>query len=62
MLKSDETMETIAMYDHIERLQAVVMDKDSIITWEQFATEPHKARIEYYNWMCKQCGELADLI
>jgi len=62
MNKSDETMHTIAMFDHLERMQNRIMAKDSLITWESFAKEPYRERIEYYNWMRKQCGELADLI
>ena len=62
LLKSDETMETIAMYDHLERMQVRIMAKDSMVTWEQFAAEPYQARVDYYNWMRRQIGELADLI
>ena len=62
MLKSDETMETIAMYDHLDRMQKRVMAKDSMVTWQEFASESYSNRVRYYNWMRKQCGELADLI
>ena len=58
----DKVMHSIAMYDHLERMQQRIMAKESIITWQEFANEPYVERIEYYNWMRKQCGELADLI
>ena len=62
MKQSDETMQAIAMYDHLERMQTRVMAKESIMTWEQFAKEPHHERVDYYNWMRKQSGEYCDLI
>lgn len=49
-------------FNHLDRMQRRVMASDSLVTEEEFRAEPEDEQRRYYNWMCQQCGELADLI
>ena len=49
-------------FAHLNRIQKRIMSRDSQITEKEFRAESDKNQIEYYRWICKQVGELADLI
>lgn len=56
-----EMQESAKMHNHIERIWPVVMDGDAPAL-EEFNAEPYADRVEFYNWLRQQCGELVDLI
>ena len=49
-------------FTHLDRMQRRIMTKESWITEKEFLAESEEEQNRYYQWMCKQCGELADLI
>ena len=49
-------------FAHFNRMQKRIMDKDSQVTKKEFFAESIEEQVQYYNWMCRQCGELAYLI
>ena len=50
------------MFDHLNRMQKRIMSKDSQTTWKEFQAESLQDQRSYYNWMCRQAGELCDLM
>jgi hypothetical protein len=49
-------------FDHLDRMQHRIMTPESYVTEQEFRAEPESEQLQYYNWMRKQIGELADLI
>lgn len=49
-------------FDHLDRMQKRVMTAESFVTKEEFLKAPIDEQNRYYQWMCRQCGELCNLI
>ena len=58
----DQNVDSLKMFDHLDRLQRRIMTKDSYLTKEEFLAGPLEEQIKYYQWMCKQVGDWCDLI
>jgi hypothetical protein len=49
-------------FKHLDRMQRRVMARESWVTKSEFFAESEQEQRRYYEWMRKQCGELADLV
>ena len=58
----DQNVDSLKMFSHLDRLQRRIMTEDSYLTKEEFLSESLEEQVKYYQWMCKQVGELCDLI
>ena len=45
------------IWKNFNHMQNCCMAKDSIITKEEFFSEPEEEQKKYYNWMCRQVSE-----
>ena len=45
------------IWQHFDRMQQRVMADKT--TKEEFFSQPESERLEFYNWIQKQCGEFA---
>ena len=52
-----EPKEWNTIWTHFNRMQKRVMA--DITTREEFFEQPEEERLEFYDWMQKQCGEYA---
>ena len=55
-----EMKKSADMHNHLERLWPRFMAGECP-AFEEFIAEPYESREEFYNWVCNQLGELADL-
>jgi len=46
------------LWAHFDRMQNVAMTEDSIITREEFFSQPEEEQKEYYNWLCRQVNSI----
>jgi len=53
---------TREQYHHLDRMQRRIMTRDSWISYGEWLRESKAERNRYYQWMLKQCGELAVII
>jgi hypothetical protein len=49
-------------FNHLDRMQRRVMIRECWYTEKEFREHSSQEQQEYYRWLKKQCGELADLI
>ena len=50
------------LYPHFDRMQKAIMAPCSQTTRTEFEAMPVEEQRGYYQWLRRQCGELADLI
>ncbi len=56
-------MTTDQMFEHITRMQKIIMEPNSYITREDWVRESEEEQRGYYDWMRKQFNEdIVDLI